>query len=895
METLFDFAAIRGDVRRRLPHGLRRDARRHRPLRHTRSSRTASAPPPGTVRNGTPLPDFGGHHPDPNLVHATRSTTTMMGAGRARFRRRLGRRRRPQPDHRHAASSSPPPTASRCSPPTPTSRPATPTASTGIARSMPTSAAADRVADAARHRHATRRRPAGSSSATCSTPAWRRSAARKAPAPAPNHVREKDGLWAVLLWLNILAVRSEQRRRRSPREHWARVRPQLLRPPRLRGRRHRRAPTRLMAALRGQLADAARHAASATSRSRRPTTSPITTRSTARLSATRASASCSRAAAASSSACPAPAPRARRCASISNATRPIPSGSASTTADALADLVAAADAIAGIARAHRPHRAGRRHLTRRPAPRSARTPTPGRHALRGAGRGAARARLALPLRRRARDARVALRPRRRRRLVGDRRRRSGAGTPLRLPRRRPLRAGARPLVRPGQAARRSLRRRPRPRPSPTTRASPRRAPRRSTPPPLMPKAIVAVAPPRRRRRRPPLFRPGGLIYEVNVRAFTMLHPDVPARASAAPSPRSPIPRSSPTSTRLGVDAVELMPIAAWIDERHLPPLGLRQRLGLQSRSPSWRSTRASAPAACAELARDRRRAARRRHRRRSSTSSSTTPARATSYGPTLSLRGLDERRLLPPRRRTARLVNDTGTGNTLACDHPATRAPDPRHPAPLRRAMPASTASASTSPRSSAARPRASIADAADLRRDRRRSAARRPRDDRRALGHRPGRLPARAASRRPGSNGTTATATTSAASGAATATWLGELATAPRRLVRRLRARPLTRSVNFVAAHDGFTLADLVAYRHKHNEANGEHNRDGHGENLSWNNGVEGADRRPRRRGRAPRDLRALLATLFASRGTIMLTAGDEFGRTPGRQQQRLCPGQRA
>ncbi len=49
------------------------------------------------------------------------------------------------------------------------------------------------------------------------------------------------------------------------------------------------------------------------------------------------------------------------------------------------------------------------------------------------------------------------------------------------------------------------------------------------------------------------------------------------------------------------------------------------------------------------------------------------------------------------------------------------------------------------------------------------------------------------------------------------------------------------TRSVNFLAAHDGFTLIDLVSYADKHNEANGEHNRDGHNENHSWNNGVEG------------------------------------------------------
>jgi glycogen operon protein len=91
----------------------------------------------------------------------------------------------------------------------------------------------------------------------------------------------------------------------------------------------------------------------------------------------------------------------------------------------------------------------------------------------------------------------------------------------------------------------------------------------------------------------------------------------------------------------------------------------------------------------------------------------------------------------------------------------------------------------------------------------------------------------------------------------------------------------PVTRSVNFVAAHDGFTLADLVAYRHKHNEANGEGNRDGHGENFSWNNGVEGATADPAVVAERHRDVRALLATLFASRGSIMLTAGDEFGRT--------------
>jgi glycogen debranching enzyme len=78
-------------------------------------------------------------------------------------------------------------------------------------------------------------------------------------------------------------------------------------------------------------------------------------------------------------------------------------------------------------------------------------------------------------------------------------------------------------------------------------------------------------------------------------------------------------------------------------------------------------------------------------------------------------------------------------------------------------------------------------------------------------------------------------------------------------------------------------TLADIVAYRRKHNEANGEMNRDGHDDNLSWNHGVEGPTDAPAVLAMRNLDRRALLATLFASRGTIMLTAGDEFGRSQG------------
>jgi len=86
---------------------------------------------------------------------------------------------------------------------------------------------------------------------------------------------------------------------------------------------------------------------------------------------------------------------------------------------------------------------------------------------------------------------------------------------------------------------------------------------------------------------------------------------------------------------------------------------------------------------------------------------------------------------------------------------------------------------------------------------------------------------------------------------------------------------------VNLLAVHDGFTLADLVSYNDKHNEANGEDNRDGHNNNMSWNCGVEGPTDDEAINAARKRDVRALLATLFMSRGTLLIQRGDELGRT--------------
>jgi glycogen operon protein len=94
-------------------------------------------------------------------------------------------------------------------------------------------------------------------------------------------------------------------------------------------------------------------------------------------------------------------------------------------------------------------------------------------------------------------------------------------------------------------------------------------------------------------------------------------------------------------------------------------------------------------------------------------------------------------------------------------------------------------------------------------------------------------------------------------------------------------RGRKPWASVNFVTAHDGFTLQDLVSYNEKRNEANGEDNRDGNSDNLSWNHGVEGPTDDLEIRALRDRQKRNMLATLLLSQGTPMLLAGDEIGRT--------------
>jgi isoamylase len=120
----------------------------------------------------------------------------------------------------------------------------------------------------------------------------------------------------------------------------------------------------------------------------------------------------------------------------------------------------------------------------------------------------------------------------------------------------------------------------------------------------------------------------------------------------------------------------------------------------------------------------------------------------------------------------------------------------------------------------------------------------------------------------------------------------IGELAyriTGSSDLYARSGRRPYA-SINFVTAHDGFTLQDLVSYNSKHNEANGEDNRDGNDNNRSWNCGAEGPSDNPEVNQLRARQKRNFVATLFLSQGVPMLLAGDEIGHTQGGNNNAYC-----
>lgn len=386
---------------------------------------------------------------------------------------------------------------------------------------------------------------------------------------------------------------------------------------------------------------------------------------------------------------------------------------------------------------------------------------------------------------------------------------------------------------------------------------------------IVPRAIIPGRLPKVRRRKP-RFERGGLIYEINVRGFTMLHPHVPETLRGTIAALAH-PAIIAHLRKLRVTAVELMPVTAWIDERHLPPLGLRNAWGynpvaLMALDPGL------CPGAVAEL----RETVATLHRAGIGVILDLVfnhSGESDVHGGVLSLRGLDNHAYAHAPDGT--LINDTGCGNTLDFANPAVRRLTleclrhfVRHCGVDGFRFDLATIMARGPGFSPQAPLFAEIAGDPDL-------------ADRVLIaepwdigpgGYQLGSFPPgwlewndrfRDDVRR---------------------FWRGDGAIGP--LATRLAGSSDyfgddCRSVNFLAAHDGFTLADTVSYAEKHNHANGEDNRDGHNENYAWNCGAEGPSRDPAVLARRNADLRALLATLFASTGTIMLTAGDEFGRS--------------
>jgi glycogen debranching enzyme GlgX/4-alpha-glucanotransferase len=394
-----------------------------------------------------------------------------------------------------------------------------------------------------------------------------------------------------------------------------------------------------------------------------------------------------------------------------------------------------------------------------------------------------------------------------------------------------------------------------------------------------PKAIAGAPPagePGHKRIAPEAL----VIYELNLRGFSRLNPAIPeaARGTFAGLAHS---ASIEHLARLGVTAIEIMPADPFIDDRHMPPLGLSDAWGYNSvvfGSPDprlapggWEEVRAATDALHAagmEAILD---------------VVFNHNGESDELGPTLSFRGLDNAswfRLNPSNPEL--YINDTGTGNCLALNRPLVVE---MAIGALKRWMVHGgfdgfrfDLATTLGRRDTGFDPEAPFfqALAADPILAKARLIAE-PWD----MG--PGGY-------RLGQFGPAFADWNDRFRDAARRFWRGdpglrgEIATrmAGSRDVLPSAAAPST-GVNFVVVHDGFTLRDLVSYEHKHNEANGEHNRDGTDNNNSWNHGVEGPSDDPAIVEARSRDERNLLTLLLASRGTPMLSMGSELGFSQG------------
>nr|WP_233280900.1 glycogen debranching protein GlgX [Devosia oryziradicis] len=394
--------------------------------------------------------------------------------------------------------------------------------------------------------------------------------------------------------------------------------------------------------------------------------------------------------------------------------------------------------------------------------------------------------------------------------------------------------------------------------------------------PLIPKAIVVglgnenILP----RKKAP-----GMFYEMNVRGYTMRHPGVqgPLRGTIAALTTQ---RVIDHLKYIGVDTLQLMPTAAWIDEGHLPVLGLTNAWGYNPVAYSAVDPRL-APRGPQEL-----RNMTDLYRKNGISVILDVVYNHTgesdANGPMLSLMGLDAKtyyRFVEVDGKQ-HLVNDTGTGNTLRCDHPATQRlviDSLRYWVEEMGVSGFRFDLATVLGRDPGFNPNAEmlqkikadpvlkqcilVAEPWD------------PGPGGYGLGQFGKEFKEHNDTYRDeirefwrGENGK-----------------IGALAgkVAGSAEIFNFAGRKPSHGVNLLAVHDGFTLRDLVSYQDKHNDANGEGNRDGHNHNASWNCGVEGETDDPGIIAARKRDVRAMLATLLLSRGVPLLQQGDEMYRT--------------
>lgn len=394
--------------------------------------------------------------------------------------------------------------------------------------------------------------------------------------------------------------------------------------------------------------------------------------------------------------------------------------------------------------------------------------------------------------------------------------------------------------------------------------------------PLMPKSVVIgainklVMP----RRRSP-----GLFYELNVRGFTMRHPSVqgPLRGTIAGLTTQ---RVIDHFKYLGVDTVQLMPVAAWIDEGHLPALGLTNAWGYNPVNYFALDPRL-APRGPQEL-----RVMTDLYRKNGISVILDVVYNHTgegdAQGPMLSMMGLDARTYYRYVEADGKqhLVNDTGTGNTLRCDHPAVQRLVIESLRYWIQEMGVSGFRFDLAPvlgREPGFNPDAIMLQ--KIKADPVLSKAILVAEpwDPGPGGYQLGRF------------GKEFQEHNDTYRDEIRSFWRGE----PQKIgalagkvagsaeIFNFAGRKPSHGVNMLAVHDGFTLRDLVSYVDKHNEANGEDNRDGHNNNQSWNCGVEGPTDDPNILAARSRDARAMLATLILSRGTPLVQQGDEMGRT--------------